>query len=168
VLKKRKNQFTTRMRSVFASVRSVLFSFLVVGAIAIGCKSSDPAPAASSADISGNYKITTHSATVAGQVIDYMQLASVFGSKCYQDLVISLKTDGTVSTNNPASCADDDTNDTFKGAKWAVNGSTLSITPGSTPKEDYTYTFASNKLTLTRTATQNGQTGQIKLEMTKQ
>jgi hypothetical protein len=156
------------MHSVVSSVRSVLVSSLVVTAIAIGCKSADPAPAASSADVSGNYKVTAHSATVAGQVIDYIQLATVFGSKCYQDLVLSLKTDGTVSTNNPTSCADDDTSDTFKGAKWATSGSTFSITPVGSPKEEYTYTVSGNKLILNRTATQNGQTGQIKMELTKQ
>lgn len=154
------------MRSSFLPIRSLLLSTLVIAAIAIGCKGSDPAPVA---DLSGNYKVTAYTASANNQTIDYVQLFAGLGSKCFQDLVISLKADGNATSNSPASCNSGGTPvDDFNGAKWSVNGSTLTFKEAGQPDNNWTYTQSGSKLMLNQTATINGVSATYKMELTKQ
>ncbi|MBO0953324.1 lipocalin family protein [Fibrella forsythiae] len=147
--------------------RSLLLSSMLVMALILGCKGTDPAPATTT-DLSGNYKVTALTETKGNQTLDYLQLMAAFGLTCAQDLVISFKADGSFSSNNPASCAGADAVDEFKGGKWAASGTTLSLTATNQPKEDWTYAVTGNKLVLTQTAAVNGVSSTAKMELTKQ
>ncbi|MEZ0608584.1 hypothetical protein ACAW74_08720 [Fibrella sp. WM1] len=156
------------MSSSFTQLRSLFLSTLLIAAIVIGCKSSDPAPA-NTVDLSGNYKVTAYTATGNNQTIDYVQLFAAVGSKCFQDLIISLKTDGTATSNNPASCDSGGSPvDEFNGAKWSATNTTLTFKEAGQPDNNWTYVLLGSKLTLTQTATLNGTSVASKMELTKQ
>lgn len=134
---------------------SRLFLCASVMALLVGfdsCKSDNPDTAAP-ATIAGSYNITALMVTpsVQNTFSDLIAASKLLfnNTTCLTDLTITFKTDGTATTDSPASCksvVDASGNQipisTFTGidasSKWVQSGSTLTVTKGDGTKTDYT------------------------------
>lgn len=132
--------------------------FLAVAMIAlvVSCKKSDDPVAASNA-VAGNWKI-------AGLLVkegndpeqDFFALLVLFGGTCFTDLVFTFNANGTLSSNNPASCKAVGSTLAEEGVvttgKWALVGTKMTLTDEKGVKDEYDYSLSGDIMSLTQTA----------------
>ena len=126
------------------------------------CKKSDD-PTTTPTTVAGSYKINTLTVTpsVQNAFSDLVAASKLLfnNTTCLTDLTITFKTDGTATTDSPASCksvVDGSGNQipisTFTGidasSKWVQSGTTLTVTKGDGTKTDYTVVSTSPTLKL--------------------
>ncbi|MBO0936354.1 hypothetical protein J2I47_07320 [Fibrella sp. HMF5335] len=124
----------------------------------LGCfKLNDPSPTA----IAEQFKVSAITAepgfvlgppfgTVTDVAAFYQQLT---GTTCLSDITLSLNADGSSAINNPATCrnaGDAGSFAGFSGARWGVNGGTLTLTAPNGTTTDYGVIRDGNNLRLTR------------------
>ncbi|KAB7727023.1 hypothetical protein F5984_22555 [Rudanella paleaurantiibacter] len=108
---------------------------LSVGIVGLdSCQKAKPEPELTSATIQGNWKIAGLSVDPAFQgVTDLAAALKFLGETCLADIVVSFKTDGTISYDRPASCASAPISQQvlqllFAGAKYTETGTTVTLT----------------------------------------
>ena len=131
-------------------ILSRALSIIFLAFVAVSCtKSTDPAAISVVGDwkLSGLLQKEDNNAEE-----DVFPLLALFGGKCITDITYIFKADGTLTTNNPASCKgvlDDD--DFAMSGKWATSGTKFTTTDSKGAKDEYDYTVSATELTLAQT-----------------
>ncbi|GAA4454148.1 hypothetical protein GCM10023189_20250 [Nibrella saemangeumensis] len=140
-----------------STLRACLAALLMI-AVTIGCKETDntivPAP------IEGGWKLTAMKLNPAldagplGKVSDLLpMLSSTYKTTCFTDMTITFTSNGTMTTDNPASCkgdlAGEDMNDAIGfdvNNRYTVVGDKLTITDGYGERTEYKVAINSNTM----------------------
>ncbi|TAE40523.1 MAG: hypothetical protein EAZ70_04510 [Runella slithyformis] len=134
-----------------------LLAVVLMATLVVSCgKKDDPTPANA---VVGNWKL-------AGLLVkedngpeeDFFPFLVLFGGTCFTDLVFSFNANGTLSTNNPASCKDVNESIEEEGVitsgKWSVNGAKITMIDTDGVKDEYDYTIAGDMLSMVQTVTE--------------
>lgn len=112
-------------------------------------------PATTSPSVEGNYKVSALKAEPKVQGFeDLLPLYTLFlGTTCLTDLTVSFKSNGTVTTDTPASCktnSDDISQATGidSNSKWVLAGTKLTITDSDKVATTYDVTFTGGNMQL--------------------
>jgi hypothetical protein len=112
-------------------------------------------PATATSSVEGNYKVSALKVDPKVQGFDdLLPLYTLFlGTTCLTDLTVSFKSNGTVTTDTPASCksnSDDITQATGidGNSKWVLAGTKLTITDSDKTATTYDVTFTGGNMQL--------------------
>lgn len=137
--------------------RTTLAALLLVS-LAVGCSKKNDTPAAQTTSLEGNWKVSTLTAVGIGDLLP--AITATYGT-CITDVTLSFKAGGSVSYDNPASCAASAASvATITAAtgidansKWSQTGNILTITPSTgAPKSFTTTSTSANAVQLQGTA----------------
>lgn len=126
-------------------------------------KDSDAEPAG----VAGTWKLDAVTfnpglkVTGVGTITDYTAAAKAAGDMCANDLRITFNSNGTISINNPTTCASATSPigglfSDFSNAKWAQTGTVLVVTYSDNTTETFNYSLSGNVMKLSETANFNG------------
>jgi Lipocalin-like domain len=137
------------------AITARILAIVLMATVVISCsKKSDPSPADA---VVGNWKLSGLLYKEDNDPEeDIFPLFTLFFGTCFNDLVFSFNANGTLTTNNPASCraASDDLNDlgAVTNGKWELNGTKMSLIGADGTKDDYDYTLSGDVMSLVQTA----------------
>ncbi|WP_338870678.1 lipocalin family protein [Spirosoma sp. SC4-14] len=142
-------------------LRSFAWALIMVLPLAFSNCSKSSNDSVTPSSVEGNWKITSMKINPAvdtgifGTIDDFYQLFVALGAEtCLKELTLTLNSNGTTSSNNPASCQDgtDELSDVApvsNNGKWVMSGNKLTITNSDGTIENYDTAISGNTLTLT-------------------
>ena len=134
-----------------------LVAIVLVLAVASSCSKKDE-PSAQGA-IAGIWKLSALLITeVNDPEEDLFPLFLLFGGTCLSDLTFTFNSNGTLTTNTPATCKtlSEDLADEglVTSGKWEINGSKFLLTGVDGTKEEYDYSLSGDVLSLIQKKTE--------------
>lgn len=143
----------------FNRVRSLILTALVLSVFAVGCKHDSPevTPNPGSSAVEGNWRISAMKVNPAitlgapyGTVSDLLPfLIDLTGSTCLSDVKLTFKGNGTIASDNPASCKALDPEDATgidTSGKWVLNGDKVTLTDSDGATTVYNASFNGNTM----------------------